>query len=65
MQELLPQALEVRVDPDLLPAPGGVRAAPRAGRSPRELFTDYLDSRGHADDGVRELFNELHEEVGH
>ncbi|WBB81735.1 exonuclease SbcCD subunit D [Micromonospora sp. WMMD882] len=64
VQELLPGALEIRVDPELLPAPGGgARAAQRAGRSPRQLFADYLDSRGHADDEVRELFDELFEEV--
>ncbi|SCG71752.1 exonuclease SbcCD subunit D [Micromonospora coxensis] len=64
VQELLPRALEIRIDPDLVPAPGsGTRMAQRAGRSPRELFADYLDSRGHDDDGVRDLFDELFEEV--
>ncbi|MEV4478505.1 exonuclease SbcCD subunit D [Micromonospora coxensis] len=64
VQELLPRALEIRIDPELVPAPGsGTRMAQRAGRSPRELFADYLDSRGHDDDGVRELFDELFEEV--
>jgi exonuclease SbcD len=64
VQELLPRALEVRIDPDLVPAsPAGRPAARRAGRSPGELFADYLDSRGHGEDGVRELFNELLEEV--
>jgi exonuclease SbcD len=65
VQELLPRALEVRIDPDLVPADGtGTRTAQRAGRSPRELFADYLASRGNApDDGVRELFDELYEEV--
>jgi exonuclease SbcD len=63
VQELLPRALEIRIDPELVPAPGGVRAAQRAGRSPRQLFGDYLTSRGHDDDGVRELFDELFEEV--
>lgn len=49
-----------------MPTPGsGTRTAQRAGRSPRELFADYLGSRGHADDGVRELFDELLEEVEH
>lgn len=63
VQALLPRALEIRIDPDLAPAPTA-RAARRAGRSPRQLFADYLDSRGHAaDDGVRELFDELYEEV--
>lgn len=66
VQELLPRALEIRIDPELVPAPGsGTRVAQRAGRSPSELFADYLSSRGHADDGVRELFDELLEEVEH
>lgn len=66
VQELLPRALEIRIDPELMPTPGsGTRTAQRAGRSPRELFADYLGSRGHADDGVRELFDELLEEVEH
>lgn len=63
VQQLLPRALEVRIDPELLPPPGAARPARRAGRSPRELFADYLESRGHADDGVRELFDELYEEA--
>ncbi|TDB70763.1 exonuclease SbcCD subunit D [Micromonospora sp. KC721] len=64
VQELLPRALEIRIDPELVPAPGsGARTAQRAGRSPRQLFADYLDSRGHDDEGVRELFDELFEEV--
>ncbi|MEE6306473.1 exonuclease SbcCD subunit D [Plantactinospora veratri] len=63
VQELLPRALEVRIDPEMLPASGAGRAAQRAGRSPRELFADYLTSRGQTDDGVRELFDELYEEA--
>ncbi|MFE9691143.1 exonuclease SbcCD subunit D [Micromonospora sp. NPDC005806] len=64
VQELLPRALEIRIDPELVPAPGSAtRTAQRAGRSPRELFADYLGSRGHADEGVQELFDELLEEV--
>jgi exonuclease SbcD len=64
VQELLPRALEVRIDPELLPVrDAGERPASRTGRSPRELFADYLASRGHADDGVRELFDELLAEV--
>lgn len=62
VQELLPRALEVRVDPDLLPAAGAASRATRAGRSPTELFADYLADRGHADDRVRQLFAELYEE---
>jgi exonuclease SbcD len=63
VQELLPRALEVRIDPELVPATPGPRAAERAGRTPRELFGAYLDSRGVEDDGVRELFDELYEEA--
>ena len=63
VQELLPNALEIRIDPEMLPTAGGATTAQRAGRSPRELFRDYLDHRGHAEDGVRELFDELYDEV--
>lgn len=65
VQELLPRALEVRVDPDLLPAAGsaaGNRPAARAGRSASELLSEYLSARGHADDAVLALFEELYEE---
>ena len=63
VQELLPNALEVRIDPDLMPDRKGAQTAQRAGRSPRQLFGDYLDSRGAGEDGVRELFDELYDEV--
>ncbi len=64
VQELLPNALEVRIDPDMVPDRRGAQAQ-RQGRSPRQLFGDYLDSRGHTDEGVRELFDTLYDEVGH
>jgi exonuclease SbcD len=63
VQELLPNALEVRIDPDMIPSLASDRMAQRAGRSPRELFGDYLDSRGTVEDGVRELFDDLYDEV--
>jgi exonuclease SbcD len=62
VQELLPTALEVRIDPELVPE-AGATTAQRAGRSPRDLFRDYLDHRGQAEDGVRELFDALYDEV--
>jgi exonuclease SbcD len=63
VQELLPRALEVRVDPALLPTAGtAARPAARAGRSPAELFAEYLAARGHADERVQALFEELHAE---
>ncbi len=63
VQELLPNALEVRIDPEMIPNQAGERMAQRAGRTPRELFGDYLDSRGTTDEGVRDLFDELYDEV--
>ncbi|SDY45701.1 Exodeoxyribonuclease I subunit D [Micromonospora pattaloongensis] len=64
VQALLPRAVEVRIDPEMMPTTqSSARAAQRAGRSPRELFGDYLEQRGHVDDGVRELFDTLYEEV--
>jgi exonuclease SbcD len=63
VQELLPNALEIRIDPDMVPDRRGAPMAQRQGRSPRQLFGDYLDSRGNAEDGVRELFDELYDEV--
>ena len=66
VQELLPRALEVRIDPELLAhATATERPAQRAGRSARDLFAEYLASRGHADAPVQALFDRLYEEVGH
>jgi exonuclease SbcD len=66
VQELLPQALEVRIDPSLvaeLAAADSSTPARRAGRAPGELFSDYLRSRGHADPAVSQLFDRLYGEV--
>ena len=63
VQELLPNALEIRIDPDMVPNQRGAQTAQRQGRSPRQLFGDYLNSRGNAEEGVRELFDELYDEV--
>jgi exonuclease SbcD len=66
VQALLPRALEVRIDPEFAPRLAAAKPpARRSGRSPRDLFSDYLDHVGHTDDdGVRDLFDRLHEEVG-
>ncbi|MFV2021067.1 exonuclease SbcCD subunit D [Micromonospora sp. LOL_023] len=64
VQELLPRALEIRIDPEFARTqPGPSRTTQRTGRAPGELFADYLDARGHGDDGVRSLFDTLYEEV--
>jgi exonuclease SbcD len=56
--------LEVRIDTDALPAlDPAMNPATRTGRSPNELFGEYLSARGVADDAVGTLFNELHDEV--
>jgi exonuclease SbcD len=62
VQELLPRALEVRIDPQLLPRLETTTTT-RTGRSPRELFGEYLSAKGIDDDAVAELFNRLYEEV--
>ncbi|MDR7273569.1 exonuclease SbcCD subunit D [Catenuloplanes atrovinosus] len=63
VQDLLPNALDVRIDPDMLPTRTSPTAAQRAGRSPSSLFADYLTVRGHDDEGVQELFDEIYEEI--
>ena len=64
VQELLPRALEVRIDPDSLGSTTApVRAPSTAARSPRELFAEYLSARGVDDPAVAGLFNEIYEEV--
>jgi DNA repair protein SbcD/Mre11 len=64
VQELLPRALEVRIDPLALPDldPKAV-PAPKAGRSPTELFAEYLGAKGIGDVAVSQLFNRLHDDL--
>jgi DNA repair protein SbcD/Mre11 len=64
VQALLPRALEVRIDPSMLPdTPADRPSTARAGRSAGELFAEYLDSRGHADEPTQALFGKLYGEV--
>jgi DNA repair protein SbcD/Mre11 len=65
VQDLLPNALEVRVDPAVLDDAAPTTRSQRTGKSPRALFADYLDSRGHADPDVSTLFDRLYGEVSH
>jgi hypothetical protein len=62
---MLPNALEVRIDPEVLANldPAGARAPRQVGRSANELFAEYLTAQGHADTDVAELFDRLHAEV--
>jgi exonuclease SbcD len=61
---ILPNALEVRIDPEFA-APGRERQADpgRAARTPAQLFAEYCASRQVTDPRVSALFGELHDEV--
>ena len=62
---LLPNALEVRIDPEFAaPVQGSRPATGAADRSPGELFADYLGTREVDDRRVEELFARLHDRVG-
>ncbi|CAM3170246.1 exonuclease SbcCD subunit D [Stackebrandtia soli] len=63
VQELFPQALSVHIDPSMTERADGKQRAPRAGRTPRQLFAEYLDERGHDDPAVAALFDELYDNV--
>jgi exonuclease SbcD len=60
---LLPNALEVRIDPEFAAPLAATRPSPEPGRTPVELFSEYLGSRGVADQRVAELFRALHERI--
>jgi DNA repair protein SbcD/Mre11 len=63
--EVLPGALEVRIDPEFAPqADKPPRPAPASGtRTPGQLFADYCATRDVSDQRVAALFGELHDEV--
>ncbi len=61
VRKKLPSALEVRLDEAFRPGPGtrdGTRPG-RAGRTPRQLFGDYLDRQNIRDPRVLSMFTEL------
>jgi exonuclease SbcD len=61
---ILPNALDVRIDPEFA-APSRQRVADpgRATRTPAQLFAEYCDSKKVSDPRVTALFGELHDEV--
>jgi len=63
--EILPNALEVRIDPEFAPQPDKVPrpAESRTARTPGQLFADYCATRDVSDPRVAALFGELHDEV--
>ncbi|MGH3712289.1 MAG: exonuclease SbcCD subunit D [Micromonosporaceae bacterium] len=63
VQQLLPRALEVRIDPELIAEVDQAPKAQRTGRSPRELFAAYLAETGHQDAATQDLFDQLYAEV--
>jgi exonuclease SbcD len=63
IQEALPNALEIRIDPEFaapVTTAGGDRAI--ADRSPGELFASYCEERTVEDKRVQSLFARLHDE---
>jgi exonuclease SbcD len=61
---VLPNALEVRIDPEFaVPARQRDADPGRAARAPGQLFAQYCASRQVTDDRVMALFGELHDEV--
>ena len=63
--EILPDALEVRIDPEFAPQADKPAAAAQARgtRTPAQLFADYCATRDVSDQRVAALFGELHDEV--
>jgi DNA repair protein SbcD/Mre11 len=63
--EILPNALEVRIDPEFAPQQEKRVSAgeARTARTPGQLFADYCATRDVSDPRVAALFGELHDEV--
>jgi exonuclease SbcD len=63
--EILPNALEVRIDPEFAPQSEKPTSAgeARTARTPGQLFADYCATRDVSDPRVAALFGELHDEV--
>jgi DNA repair protein SbcD/Mre11 len=68
VRDKLPNVLEVQLDEAYRPRPGvhggsGADKPSRAGRTPLELFGDYLGEQGVADERVERMFAELLEDM--
>ena len=64
VRERLPNAVDVQVSHHVPKQDDADHASPaRIGRSPRELFHEYLSERGEDDARLKALFDELLEEV--
>ncbi|GAA3552404.1 exonuclease SbcCD subunit D [Nonomuraea rosea] len=62
VRDLLPGSVDVMLDERFRPVPA-TRKGGTAGRSPRELFREYLTATGRHDDQVADLFDRLYDEV--
>ena len=60
---LLPNALEVRIDPEFAAPVAASRPSSGTERTPSELFREYLGTRSVADPRVEQLFARLHDHV--
>jgi exonuclease SbcD len=60
---LLPNALEVRIDPEFAAPVATSRPSAGPERTPSELFREYLGARGVADPRVEQLFARMHDRV--
>jgi DNA repair protein SbcD/Mre11 len=60
---ILPNALEVRIDPEFAAQAQGPKSTDRTARTPAQLFAEYCTSRQITDARVSALFGELHDEV--
>ncbi len=61
--ELLPNTLEVRIDPEFAAQTGRSEPADRTGRSPIELFSAYCTDSNFSDPRVEALFAQLLDEL--
>ena len=63
--EALPNALEIRLDPQFSVSPhtDAARRTPAAARTPAELFADYCASAAVDDPRLNRLFDELHDDL--
>jgi exonuclease SbcD len=63
--EVLPNALEVRIDPEFTAPVAGARptGTPGVERTPGELFAEYCAGRSIVDPRVAALFARLHDRV--
>ncbi len=63
VRELFPNAIDVRISSQKIGQDAETEKPTRLGKSPQELFSEYLKERGEDDQSLRKLFSELLEEV--